>query len=492
MLWTIVKVGAGLGVLAAVVGFILVQFFGLRMELSGTGMTPLFSFHDPEAHYAAIERDRREASKILKPPPPPAAPFEAAAPADSEPEARVETPVNEAPMPEPDRTAPPDAPWPTFLGPGQDGVHRASRILTDWPEDGLREIWRQKVGGGYASMSVAEGKVFTIEQRREKEVVAAYDLETGLPLWEHGWDGHFQETMGGDGPRSTPTWSDGRLYALGAEGELRCLHSSDGSLVWRTNILEDAGADNAYFGMPASPLVHEGKVIVNPGKSDGKSVAAYDALTGELLWQSHSNLAGYASPVVRTLADKPTLLVFAGDAMLGMSPDDGAPWWEFPFRNSYDINAAQPIFVDGEHLLISASYGMGAALLQVLADGDSLSVQPAWKKNTMKMRFNPGVLFEGHVYGIDDGILACIDVRTGERKWKGGRYGYGQLLLADGHLIVLTEKGEVVLVKAAPESHQELARFTALEGKTWNVPAIAEGKLLVRNQTEMAAYQLGL
>ena len=467
--------------------FVLTQVFGMRVEMAGSGMRPVFTFHDQEAHYEAIERDRREAAKRT---PPPSARAEPASPetvasAEGVAEEPKKESVTEAP-------APVSAPWPDYRGASREGIYTQTPIRTDWPDDGLEELWRQKVGGGYASMVVAEGLVFTIEQRRDHEVVAAYDLESGHQVWEHGWPALFEEQMGGPGPRATPTWSDGKLYAQGATGELRCLRAANGELLWKTNILEDAGASNAQWGMPASPLIHRGMVVVNPGGSAGKSVAAYDAETGEIIWQSHDNPAGYSSPMIGTLTGREQLIVFTGDAALGINLSDGAPLWNVPWGTQFKINAAQPVAVDEDHLLIASGYGQGAALLQVLADGDSLSTKTIWQKNTLKSRFNSPVLFEGHVYGFDESIMACIDVRTGERKWKGGRYGYGQVLLADGHLIVLSEKGEVVLVKATPESHQELARFSALEGKTWNVPAIADGKLLVRNQTEMAAYRLGL
>ncbi len=464
----VAAVVCGLGYLA------LVQFFGLKVEMAGTGMTPIFTFHDPESHFAAIEADRRETVSAVKLVAAPEKPAERSAPVEASESAEA-----------------PAGAWSDFRGPNRDGVWSGGPIRTDWPGEGLEELWRQKIGGGYASMVVAEGLVFTIEQRREVEVTAAYDLETGWQVWEHGWPALFQESMGGEGPRATPTWHDGKLYTLGAAGELRCLRAADGELIWRTNILEDAGAKNLTWGMAGSPVIHDGKAIVCPGGANGKSVAAYDAETGALVWQSRSEQAGYASPDVKTLAGREQVLVFTGVNMLALDPSDGALLWEHPWSTSYDINSAQPIVVDDTHIWLSSGYGHGATLLEILPDGDGLRAEKVWEKNTMKNKFNSAVLAGGYVYGLDESILAAIDVRTGERKWKGGRYGYGQVLLADGHLIVLTEKGDVVLVKATPDSHQELARFSALEGKTWNVPAIADGTLLVRNQTEMAAYALG-
>jgi outer membrane protein assembly factor BamB len=432
---------------------------------------PIFSFDDPETHIEELERERAEQAPVPAP-----APVQAAAAAPVE-----QTQVEEQPPP-----ARP-APWPEFRGPERDGVIEGVSIRTDWP---LEDVWRTKVGGGYASMIVAEGMVFTIEQRREKEVVAAYLLEDGREAWTNAWDAQFEESLGGPGPRATPTYSDGRIYSLGAEGELRCLRAANGETVWRTNILEDAGARNPQWAMAGAPLIIDGRAIVHPGGGDGKSVAAYDADTGKLLWHSASDPAGYASPQEATLAGKRQVLIFSATRLFAVDPADGRELWAHPWAASAAIHCAQPIQVSDNRVWLSSGYGRGSALLEIRAADGGFQVEKLWETNTMKNKFNPSVLHEGHIYGLDDGIMASINVQTGERDWKGGRYGFGQLLLADGHVIVLTEKGEIVLVKATPESHQEVARFQAIEGKTWNVPAYADGLLLVRNQTEMAAYRL--
>jgi outer membrane protein assembly factor BamB len=176
---------------------------------------------------------------------------------------------------------------------------------------------------------------------------------------------------------------------------------------------------------------------------------------------------------------------------MGLDPADGSLLWEHPWYANNDITSAQPIQVDDDLLWVSSSYGHGSELLRLVPQGDRFAVEVVWETNTMRNRFNSSVLYDGYIYGLDESIMACIDVMTGERQWKGGRYGYGQVLLADGHLVILTEAGEVVLVKATPERHEELARFQAIEGKTWNNPAISDGILLVRNATEMAAFRIG-
>jgi outer membrane protein assembly factor BamB len=320
-------------------------------------------------------------------------------------------------------------------------------------------------------------------------VVAAYDVATGRELWTDGWQAHFSEAMGGDGPRATPAWDAGRLYALGAAGELRCYDAEAGKVVWAKNILADNGAENIMWGMANSPLVVDEKVIVTPG-GRGHSVVAYRKETGAPIWRALDDQAAYTSPMIVTLAGARQLVVVTGARIVGLTVEGGKLLWEHPWTTMYDINSAQPIVTDPSHLFISAGYDHGSVLLEIVEKQGAFTAQPVWQNKNLKNRFNSSVLHGGYIYGFDENIFACIDARTGERKWKGGRYGYGQALLAGDHIVVLTESGDLVLVKASPESHQEAARSKAIEGKTWNHPAIADGILLVRNAREMAAFQL--
>jgi len=440
-------------------------FFGLRAELDGTGARPILSFEAPESHYEELEQSR-SAQKVDAPPPEPARPVDEVAP----------PPVRRD--------------WPRFRGPGMDGRYPSAEISTEWPADGLPLLWKQPVGGGYASFVVADGRAFTIEQRREQEVVAAYDLETGRESWTRGWTAEFREILGGDGPRSTPTLDEGRVYALGAAGDLKVLDAATGDLLWERNILEDAGAENLQWGMSASPLIVDEKVILLPGGPNGSSVIAYDKRTGAPLWESLDDEQAYTSPILVTLAGEPQILVVGANRAMGLSIDDGSLLWDYPWVTNQGINVAQPLILDESRVFFSAGYGHGAAVVQVTEDESGFSARPVWSNTRMKNKFASSVLHQGFIYGLDEAILACVDASTGDLKWKGGRYGYGQLLLAGGHLIVLTERGELVLVKATPEKHEELAMFPAIEGKTWNHPAIADGVLLVRNANEMAAFRI--
>jgi outer membrane protein assembly factor BamB len=468
---------------------VLYQFFGLRFVMDGGGI-PRPRFPESPAAQAERIRQHREAQRArfaVNPAPETSA---GSSPGTEE----------EAPDPRPDDSPRPPAPeaaktsaappaWTDFRGPLRDGVYRAP-LPAAWPPGGLQPLWKQPSGAGYASFVTAGTRAFTIEQRGPEEVVAAYDIATGRELWTNAWRAEFRESMGGDGPRATPTWADGRVFALGAEGEFRAIDAATGRVAWRTNILEDAGADNLPWGMAASPLVVDATIVVQPGGRNGRSVVAYDRASGRQVWAALDDQQSYASPMLVDLAGERQILVFSASRLAGLAPGTGELLWEFAWPGPNGINAAQPLVIGDNRVFISSGYGTGAAVVEVSRGPSDWSVREVWRNNRMKNRFASSVLHQGHIYGLDESILACLDAATGELKWKGGRYGYGQVVLAGANLIVLTEDGDLALVRATPERHDELVRFAALSGKTWNVPAVAGGVLLVRNLAEMAGFDL--
>jgi outer membrane protein assembly factor BamB len=445
-----------------------------------------------DAHYAALEQHRAQqeaatGQQAVAPTNPQTAPV-------TVPVTNGASPANPASSVAPGVTAPEAAHasknyWTNFRGPNRDGRYDEMAVLTQWPAAGLTPIWKQPIGVGYASFVIADGRAHTIEQRRGQEVVTAYDLATGREVWKQGWNAVYSDSTG-DGPRATPTWDDGRLYALGATGELRCLDAKSGAVVWGKNILSDNQASNLQWAQAASPLIVDDKVIVVPGGTSGKSVVAYNKMTGAPVWKSQNDKAAYVSPMLMTLAGRRQVVVVSSTRVIGLAPEDGSLLWSQTWDTDMGINVSQPIVVDKNRFFISAGYGKGAALMEVAASGSSFSARTIWENINMKNKFNSSVLHEGHVYGLDEGILTCLDVNTGVRKWKGGRYGYGQVILASGYLIVSSDKGELALVKATPQQYTEVSRFNAIEGQTWNYPAIAGGKLLIRNANEMAAYNI--
>lgn len=455
---------AGIGVLSGL------MTAGMKLEMAGTGMPRFATFDTPEEHYEKVEEARKTE-------PVPATQHEtvqAAAPAEQASAAAAAS------------VAPVSAVWPDYRGSARDGVVK-EKILTAWPEGKLQEVWRKPVGLGWASFVVAGNVAYTIEQRRKQEAVTAYDLNTGRELWAHVYDADFQESMGGPGPRATPTYHEGKIYSMGAEGDLCVLDAATGKLIWHKNILRDNGADNITWAMSASPLIVDDTVVVQPGGGGGKSIVAYNKNTGARVWSSLSDKASYASPMLATLAGKRQLVTVTAERMLGMDPTNGKLLWGYPWTTDYDINSAQPIVVGPAQVVVSSGYGHGAAMVDV----SSGSAKEVWFNKKLKNKFNSSVFKDGYIYGFDEAIFTCIEAKTGETKWKGGRYGYGQVLLAGDYLVITSEAGEVVLLKATPAGHEEVHKFQALDGRTWNVPVIANGKLLVRNAREMACYRIG-
>ena len=317
----------------APVAVAIAQIIGVRLEVDGSGNWPMLSRFDKETHYDALETNR------------------AAQPAHR----------SVAP-PAPDRR--PESLWPGYRGVARDGRYTHG-IRTAWPADGLPVVWRQPIGGGYASFAAADGRLFTIEQRRRQEVVTAYDVDTGRELWAHGWLALFQEIKGGEGPRATPTWADGRVFALGATGELRSLDAATGHLRWQRGILADVAASNLHYAMAASPLVVDGMVVVLPGGQSGRSVIAYSADTGDIVWTALSDVQGYTAPMLVELAGVRQIVVVTAARVAGLTVEEGTLLWAFPWTASSVPNIAQPVVVGDDRLFLSASYGMGAALIEV-------------------------------------------------------------------------------------------------------------------------------
>lgn len=387
---------------------------------------------------------------------------------------------------------PPSAYWTGFRGPNRDGIYQEIPILTNWPTTGLRALWRQPCGGGYASFAIAEGLAFTIEQRREQEVVVAYEVETGREVWTNGWRAHFSEPMGGDGPRATPMFDGGRVFALGAEGELRGLDAKSGKVVWSKNILSESGARIPIYGVSGSPLVVDDKLIVLAGGEHGGTVSCYRKENGQSLWVFPDATPGYSAPMLVTLDGERHLIICMKTETVGLRLDDGALRWRFPWRVLNDqMPIAQPVQLATNRFLLAGGYFTGCAAFEVSRGGDSYVARGFWRSKGLKNKFTSSIFWDGHVYGLDEDILTCLDAATGERKWKDGRYGYGQVLLASGHLVILCGNGDLALVRATPEAHVELARSPAIPGKTWNHPAIGGGRLLVRNSAEMACFEIG-
>jgi outer membrane protein assembly factor BamB len=406
--------------------------------------------------------------------------------------------------------------WPGFRGAKRDGRLEGVRIGTDWARRPPRLVWRQRVGPGWSSFAVVGHRLYTQEQRDQVESVVCYDADTGQELWAHDDAARFKETVSGAGPRATPTFHEGKIYALGAKGRLNCLDAATGRVVWYRDADQDSGvvwdrkANNdpktapPMWGFASSPLIWHGLVTVFTGGPDGRSVVAYDAAKGgPPVWMRGEGQFGYCSPHPATLNGTEQILVATDVGMMALDPAKGDVLWRHDWPTNKMPRCVQPAVVGNASVLLGTGIDKGERCLQVVGGGDSWTDPTVtWESNALKAYFNDRVVHKGHVYGFDgSNMFTCIGLDDGKARWRGGRYGNGQvLLLADQDLLlVLTEKtGEVVLVAADPARHRELGRFRWIEEieakektpKTWNHPVVAHGKLFVRNGEEAACYEL--
>jgi outer membrane protein assembly factor BamB len=376
--------------------------------------------------------------------------------------------------------------WPGFRGPNRDGVIRGAQIDTDWSKSPPVELWRRPIGPGWSSFAVRGNFVYTQEQRGDDEVVACYNATTGEPLWIHRDAARFFESNAGAGPRATPTLSRGRVYTFGATGIVNALDAGDGSLIWSRNAASDTGTKIPDWGFASSPLVVGDVVIV----AAAGQLVAYDIATGDRRWSGPAG-EGYSSPHIVTIHGVAQILLMSGAGVTSVAPADGKLLWQHSWKGGPIVQPA--VTADGD-VLISASAGSGTRRIAVAHGPGGWTTKERWTSLGLKPYFNDFVVHQGHAFGFDGRILACIDLEDGTRKWKGGRYGNGQLvLLADQDLLlVLSEEGELALVSATSDKFMEIARFKAIEGKTWNHPVLVGDVLLVRNGEEMAAFRLSL
>jgi outer membrane protein assembly factor BamB len=377
--------------------------------------------------------------------------------------------------------------WPGFRGPQRDGMIRGVRIETNWSASPPVELWRRPIGPGWSSFAVRGNLLYTQEQRGDDEIVACYNATTGQPVWTHRDAARFFESNAGAGPRATPTLSHGRVYTFGATGILNALDASDGTVVWSRNVASDTGTKIPVWGFASSPLVVGDVVIV----SAAGQLVAYDIASGDPRWRGPAGGEGYSSPHLVTIDGVAQILLMSGAGATSVAPADGRVLWQHSWKGGPIVQPA--VTADGD-VLISASAGSGTRRITVAHGPGGWTTKERWTSNGLKPYFNDFVVHEGHAFGFDGRILACIDLEDGQRKWKGGRYGNGQLVLLPDQdlLLVLSEEGELALINATPDKFTEVARFPAIEGKTWNHPVLVGDVLLVRNDQEMAAFRLPL
>lgn len=386
----------------------------------------------------------------------------------------------------------PEGGYPQFLGPDRSGVLAGIPLGRNWDRSPPKTLWRQPIGLGWSAFAVSGRHAITQEQRREEELIVCYELQTGRALWAHTNRVRFSETLGGDGPRATPTIHQGRAYAMGGSGILDCLEEATGQLIWSRDVLRENHLSNLSWGKSCSPLLVHDLVVVTGGEEHEKALLAYEAATGKPVWQAGRDGASYCSPLLASVSGQEQILMVNGHSVTGHDPHNGEILWDYAWPDEF-AKATQPLVIDTNRVFIAAGYGVGCVMLQIDRSATGgWSAVALWKNRNLKPKFTNLVRRGHHVYGLDDGILTCVNLQQGNREWKEGRYGHGQILLVDDLLLIQAESGDVVLVEINPEKPKERTRFPALKAKTWNNPVLLHDLLLVRNDQEAACYRLPL
>lgn len=384
------------------------------------------------------------------------------------------------------------ADFPQFLGPARTAIIDGIALDPDWAAHPPKIVWRQPVGPAWSGFVIVGERALTQEQDGEKELVTCRDVSTGQKLWVHDDAARYFTPIAGEGPRTTPTVVSNRVYTLGATGRLNCLDLETGKPVWSRDMAADAGAKMPEWGYSGSPLFLDGLIVVSAGGHPGKSLLAYRADTGDVAWTAGDAGASYGSPVVGMLGGTRQILAFNAGRITGHDASGGRVLWEYKWGTGMP-HVAIPILAGPDTVMFSSGYAVGSELLKVAPGADGAwTASQVWASKKMKAKFANPVARGGYVYGLDDGILACIDLKDGSQRWKEGRYGHGQGLLVGEHFLLMSEAGELVLLKPTPDAPNELQRLKIFDAKTWNPIALAGDIVIVRNDVEAVSLKIAL
>ncbi len=400
------------------------------------------------------------------------------------------------------------ADWPQWRGPNRNGISQEMGLLKEWSNGGPQVLWRVSLGEGFSGISVVSGRVYTMFSEGDDEFVVCLNASNGEEVWRFRSDSNYHESQGGNGPRATPTIDGELLFTVTAQGKLYALNTENGEKVWSHDLQEEFGSKIPRWGGCTSPLVEGDLLLVEVGGKDGKSIVAFDKKGGDVVWSSHTDILGYSSPIAVTIDGIRQLIVFTGTQLVSVSPENGNLYWTYPWQTEYDVNAATPVFIAPDKIFISSGYGKGAAVVRVrvmmsagstTGEGEGgmshrepveMKVEEIWKNQDMKNHFATSVLHGDYLYGFDNAILKCIDANTGMEKWKTRGFGKGTLMLADEHLIILSDRGKLGLAEATPSAYNEVASAEVLSGLCWTVPTLANGRLYARNENEMVCLDM--
>jgi outer membrane protein assembly factor BamB len=380
--------------------------------------------------------------------------------------------------------------WPQWRGPRRDGVSAERGLLKDWPAGGPPLAWHTNgAGEGYSSFAVAGGRLFTLGARDGREYVLAFDVASGKRLWEVAHGRRFNNDRG-DGPRATPTIDGDRVYAFGASGDLTVLEAGSGKVVWTLNVLQKFGGSNISWGLSESPLVLADRILVNAGGRNA-SIVALRKTDGSEIWRSQSDEPGYSSAVLQEVGGVRQAVFFTGERALGINVDDGRLLWSYGRVSNRTANIATPI-VRGDRVFLSSDYGTGAALLSITAAGGALAAREVYFTNEMRNHHASSVLVGDYLYGFSSSILTAMHFETGRQAWRDRSVGKGSLIYADDRLYLFSENGVAGLAEANPAGYREHGRFQLRTGNlpTWSHPVVANGKLFLRDQDTIYAYDV--
>ncbi|HKR13717.1 MAG TPA: PQQ-binding-like beta-propeller repeat protein [Pyrinomonadaceae bacterium] len=380
-----------------------------------------------------------------------------------------------------------NANWPQWRGPNRDGISKETGLLKQWPEQGPPLAWKAAgAGRGYSSFSIANGRLYTMGLRGEREFVIAFDVATGKEAWATANGSAFHNDRG-DGPRGTPTVDGDRVYALGGNGDLSALDARSGRVVWTKNILQEFGGRNITWGISESPLVVGDKLLVNPG-GPSASIVALKKSDGSVIWKSQSDKAGYSSAIPLQVNGGTQVVFFTHQRAVGLNLNDGKLLWEYARPANNVANAATPI-ARANRVFISSDYGTGGGVVEIKPDGNA---QEIWFTKEMRNHHSSSVLIGEHLYGFSSAILTAMKFDTGEIAWKDRSVGKGSLVYADGRLYCFSENGVMGLVEATPTGYVEKGRFRIQQGElpTWTHPVVAGGRLYLRDQDTIYAYDV--
>ena len=380
--------------------------------------------------------------------------------------------------------------WPQWRGPNRDGRSTETGILKTWPAEGPKVLWRVPLANGFSAVTVANGKAYTMFSDDTDELALCVEANTGKEIWRFKSDRNYVERQGGDGPRATPLVDGKLVYTVGAYGKLFALNADNGKKVWEHDLQKEYEGKMPIWGISATPMIEGDMLLVDVGGKNGYALIAFDKNTGKVIWNSHTDQPGYSAPIAATVGGVRQIIFFTGANLVAVSPKDGKVFWSQPWQTQFFVNAATLVFIPDNKVFVSSGYDQGAGLFQMQAANGRVTAQPVWLNKNMRNHMATSIYHDGHLYGFDEASFKCIDVATGEDKWKMRGLGKGSLMYADGHFFVLSERGKLVLVEATPTAYIEKAGAQILRGKCWTMPSLANGKLYLRNEKEMVCLDL--